>query len=297
MQKNTIKKPLKKISAQLPDNFQSLHELILERRDKLPKRLIQIADFLIYTPYYAVAFGKITEIAQQAGVQPSALVRFAKAIGYSGFSELQNIFRNHASRFWPDYSERIQNIEHQIPSHDSNDLQVLLQGFSQSGHQSLNILEHNIDYKNLEVIIGLLSGAETICLIGAERVYSVILYMAYILCRVGIKCEYANDAGGFARNQIDFLSKKDVVLTISYTPYAAKTLDLAFHAAELGIPIVAITDSSFSPLVHKATAWLEVTEADYMGFRSLAATFSLLSILAVAISQKRMEQNKSEKAS
>ncbi|MDI2091383.1 MurR/RpiR family transcriptional regulator [Commensalibacter oyaizuii] len=291
MKKVVVKKSAQNVSTLLPDNFHDLHQLILERKDSFPKRLIQIAEFLISTPSYTIAFGKITEIAKEAGVQPSALVRFAKNIGYSGFSELQAIFRDHASRFWPDYSERIQNIDqHTSSCNDLTNPKALLRGFIESAHHSIDILEHNMDYQRLDEIVNLLADAETICFIGAERLYSVVVYMTYIFRRAGIRCEYANDAGSFARNQIDLLSKNDVVLAMSYTPYASRTLELVFHAADLGIPIAAITDSSFSPLVHKSTTWLEVTEANYAGFRSLTATFSLASMLAVAISQKRMKK-------
>lgn len=275
------------INGLLPHDFYTLHQLITDRRSSFSKRLIQIADFLLATPSYTIAFGKITEIAEAAKVQPSALVRFAKNLGYSGFSELQSIFRDHASRFWPDYSERIQNINHQDLSNEATTQKKLLNNFIESSHQSLNILEHNINYKHLDKMIEMLANAETICFVGTERVYSIIMYMNYIFRRAGIKCEYADDAGGLAKNQIELLSKKDAILAISYTPYASKTLDLVFHAKDIGIPIAAITDSSFSPLVHKANIWLEITEANYSGFRSLTATFAIVSMLAIAISKKR----------
>ncbi|CAI3956152.1 MurR/RpiR family transcriptional regulator [Commensalibacter papalotli (ex Botero et al. 2024)] len=275
------------LSRPLPHDFYTLHQLIIDRKSKFSKRLVQIADFLLSTPSYTIAFGKITEIAQAAEVQPSALVRFAKNLGYSGFSELQSIYRDHASRFWPDYSERIDNINHQDLSNEVANQKKLLNNFIESSHQSLNILEHNINYKHLDKMVDMLADAETICLIGTERVYSIVMYMTYIFRRAGIKCEYADDAGGLARNQIELLGKKDAILTISYTPYASKTLDLVFFAKELGIPIAAITDSSFSPLVHKANIWLEITEANYSGFRSLTATFAVVSMLAIAINTKR----------
>ncbi|CAI3958358.1 DNA-binding transcriptional regulator [Commensalibacter communis] len=274
-------------NTSLPHDFYSLHQLILDRKTSFSKRLVQIADFLLVTPSYTIAFGKITEIAQAAEVQPSALVRFAKSLGYSGFSELQSIFREHASRFWPDYSERIENINYQDLNNEALTQKKLLSSFIESSHQSLNILEHNINYKHLDKMIDMLANAETICFVGTERVYSIVMYMTYVFRRAGIKCEYADDAGGLARNQIELLSRKDVILTISYTPYASKTLDLVFFAKDLGIPIAAITDSSFSPLVHKANAWLEITESNYSGFRSLTATFAVVSMLAIAINTKR----------
>ncbi|WP_338330259.1 MurR/RpiR family transcriptional regulator, partial [Commensalibacter sp. Nvir] len=248
--KKNVKSFEKDQNTTLAKNFYELHHLILEKKQKLPKRLIQIADFLVTTPSYTIAFGKITKLAEAASVPPSALVRFAKTMGYSGFSELQSVFRDHASRFWPDYSERLQTLEQQSSCDNVENPKILLSGFAEASRQSLTILEQNINYSQLEDMINFLAKADNICLVGAERVYSIIIYMVYIFRRSGIKCDYANDAGGFARNQIELLDKKkDAILTISYAPYASKTLELVFHAAGLGIPIAVITDASSSPFV------------------------------------------------
>jgi len=52
--------------------------------------------------------------------------------------------------------------------------------------------------------------------------------------------------------------------------------------AARNVPVVAITDSPFSPLSPSASIQFEIVEADYAGFRSLAATLSLAMALAVA---------------
>ena len=53
------------------------------------------------------------------------------------------------------------------------------------------------------------------------------------------------------------------------------------------MPVVAITDSPFSPLVPLGDVWLELAEADYGAFRSLAATWALAMTLAVATAEAR----------
>ena len=61
---------------------------------RLPKKLRQVAIHLWQHPT-AVALGTVTSVSREAGVQPSTLVRFAQAFGYSGFSDLQEIFKAH----------------------------------------------------------------------------------------------------------------------------------------------------------------------------------------------------------
>jgi DNA-binding MurR/RpiR family transcriptional regulator len=55
------------------------------------------------------------------------------------------------------------------------------------------------------------------------------------------------------------------------------------------VPVVAITDSAFSPLASCATEWFEVAEADFAGFRSLSATMALAMALTVSVAERRAD--------
>ena len=70
-----------------------------------PKRLRQVAIFLWQHPS-DVAVGTISQVAEQAGVQPSTLVRFAQIFGYAGFSDFQALFKEHVKGSWPDGPRR-----------------------------------------------------------------------------------------------------------------------------------------------------------------------------------------------
>src|SRR5437762_12153864 len=76
----------------VPRDFATLKARIIERGKNLPKRLNQIAAFVLDHPD-EIAFGTVASIAEQAYVQPSTLVRFSQAMAYLGSSELQGAFR------------------------------------------------------------------------------------------------------------------------------------------------------------------------------------------------------------
>src|ERR1700722_6544738 len=84
--------PKSELARSPPTEFNELRDLIIEQRDKLPRRLAQVAAFAAEFPD-EIAFGTTGSIAEQANVQPSALVRFAQALGYRGFGDLQAIFQ------------------------------------------------------------------------------------------------------------------------------------------------------------------------------------------------------------
>ena len=132
-----------------------------------------------------------------------------------------------------------------------------------------------------------LATARMIYLIGLRRSYPAIAYLAYAFSKLGVAATQLGSPSGIDAEILSFSQPEDALLAISFSPYAAGTVALARDAQARGTPVVAITDSPFSPLVEFASPWLEVVEADFEGFRSPAATFALAMSLAVAVAERR----------
>lgn len=274
----------------LPRDLGALHDLIARRRGQLPRRLVQAAEFALAHPQ-DIAFGTVAEIARAAQVQPSALVRFAQALGYAGFSDLQAVFRAHARERWPDYQQRLNALRSMSTSNGAcnagDRLATLLAGFAEASAVSASRIRDTVDIAALERAVSVLTAARTIHLIGARRSFPAAAGLAYALRKLGVACQLLDQAGGPVPEQAELIPADDAVLAISFTPYAPVTLDLATRAARRGVPVVAITDSVFSPLTQLATVWLEVAEADHAAFRLLAGTYALAMTLAVAVAEQR----------
>ena len=119
-----------------PRDFETLKTLLLESRNSLPPRLIQVAAFALEHPD-EMALGTAASIAVQAAVQPSTLIRFAKRFGYSGFSDLQGVFRSEMRSNWPDYRERLARLQ---SARAAGGPHPLLSGFAESAMVSLERL-------------------------------------------------------------------------------------------------------------------------------------------------------------
>lgn len=264
-------------------DFEALKAELAARGEALPRRLKQVAAFALAEPD-EIAFGTTARIAERAGVQPSTLVRFAQTLGYQGFSDLQQVFRARLKERFPDYRARIEALRE--PG-DASALARLCEGFAGAARTSLDRLGQGLDPDALERAVATLAAADTIHLVGARRVFPVAAYLAYAFGKLGLRAALVDNVGHLGPEQAGAARPGDAVLAISFTPYASGTVEAAQAAAARGVPVVAITDSPFSPLVAPATAWLEVAEADYGAFRSLAATFALAMTLAVGTAERR----------
>jgi DNA-binding MurR/RpiR family transcriptional regulator len=267
-----------------PKDFATLKAQIIARGKILPKRLSQIAAFALDNPD-DIAFGTVASIAEQAQVQPSSLIRFSQAMGYQGFSELQEIFRARLRDRVPNYKERIAQLREHAKS--ASKARILFEGFSEAAQKSIADLGSKIDSNALDRAVAKLAGAQTIYLIGLRRSFPITSYMAYAFGKLGIRHVLIDGLGGLASNDITFATTKDAVLAVSFTPYASETVTLVAQAVRTNVPVIAITDSAFSPLAREAEMWFEVAEANFEGFRSLAATLALAITLTVAVAEKR----------
>ncbi|MEJ1938072.1 MurR/RpiR family transcriptional regulator, partial [Nostoc sp. NIES-2111] len=188
---------------------------------------------------------------------------------------------------WPDYAERLKTLNDSGAA--GREPLRLLFGFTDSAAASLERMRQTISGPDLETAVEILAGAGTIYLVGQRRAYPVAAYLAYAFAKLNIRCALIDNVGSLAPEQLAAAGPQDALLAISFTPYTPITIQLAQEAARAQVPVIAITDSVFSPLTPHARAWLEVVEADFGAFRSMAATFSLAMALAVAVGERRSQ--------
>lgn len=269
-----------------PRDFETLRAVIVERRDALPKRLAQVAIYALESPD-DIAFGTAASVAQAADVQPSTLVRFAQAFGYQGFSELQEVFRSRLRERVPSYDERLARMrQHGIPTSKSS---LVLDGFLEAAQRSVAELREKIKPDALERAVDVLAAADTIYLIGLRRSFPITSYLAYAMGKLSVRNILIDAVAGMGAEQVGFITPRDAVLAVSFTPYASETVTLTNAARARGARIVSITDSVFSPIASQVEVMLEIVEANFEGFRSMTATMALAMSLAVAVAGRRRE--------
>jgi DNA-binding MurR/RpiR family transcriptional regulator len=268
-----------------PGSYEELRAVLSSGTARLPKKLRQVAIHLWQHPT-AVALGTVTSVAGEAGVQPSTLVRFAQAFGYSGFSDLQEVFKAHladggrpgrdrAQAHWEDAS--------------SGEVARLVDGFVGASVTSLAGVRDRLDLAQFEVMSQTLAEADLIYIIGSKRAFSLTSYVSLALANLGVRNLTLDNVGSTAFELLRCASAADAVLAVSFTPYNSITPELAASAAQRGVPIVSMTDSAFSPLVPVSKAYIEVIEESFSGFKSLSATLAVAMALVLRVEQRRAE--------
>ena len=265
-----------------PRTYEELRAVLSSGTVHFPRRLRQVAIFLWQHPG-EVALGTSSEVAAQAGVQPSTLVRFAQSFGFAGFSEFQDLFKEHIKGSWPE--TRGGGAGRRLPEGNA-DLRFV-EGLVAASQQSLSRIGEGLDRDAFERMAALLAGADLIYVIGSKRAFPVTAYVSLTLSQQGVRNVLVDNVGSNAFDQVGCVRPGDAVLAVSFSPYNSITPELVAAARERTEHVAAITDSTFSPLVGLSAAWVEGVESDFAGFRSLAATLAVGMALVHAVAVRR----------
>ena len=262
--------------------------------DGLPRQLKAIARYITQSKQQLVV-ARILDVAKACAVQPSAVVRFAQRFGFSGFSELQAVFRdayaNGAST--SEYHQRIQAVLSENPARiDSADL---ARAFMKTCQLGIGRLSQEMDEVAFEAAVSLIENAQHIYIMGVRRMFPVASYLGYALSHTRKRVILADGAGGMCREQIESLSQGDVLIAVSMAPYGAETKQAAALAIERGAGLVAITDSPLSPIARGASVTLTVHESEAFFFRTMPSTLCLAQALFIAVAYQ-LEQDPSAKS-
>lgn len=268
--------------AKSAQNLADLNREISSRYEDLSKRLRQIAEFALQNPN-EIAIESIAVIAQHAGVQPSALIRFAKAFGFEGFSDLQRIFQQRLRESRPSYSERIAAMREELHGQSDHGPQAILTRFAEANIAALQHLCEETKASDLDRAVQILRKAETIYLVAQRRSFPLAAYLYYALSKIGRRANLIDAIGGMDQEQRLLMEPRDALVAITYADYTPRVVETVAFAAQRKVPVVGITDQPLSPLTAQCDVVFYVEDAAVHDFRSLGASMCLAQSLVVAL--------------
>lgn len=274
-----------------PTNVEEFRQQLLQRYDGLSKRLQQIARYVLDEPN-EVALETLTVIAKRCGVQPSAIVRFSQSFGFTGATQMQRLFRDGllSNDAGLGYGERVRRFNEALAGRPAGE--GLLSEFVEGSLLALRNLRQTVAEDQIRAAVELLEAAEAVYVAAVRRAFPVAAYLAYSLQQLGKRVLFIDGVGGLTRPQANSMRPGDLLIAVSYHPYAPETIEIVGIAEMRGAKILSISDSQVSPIAKAASVVLQVRDSETRGFRSLAASMCLAQALVIgfAFDAERREE-------
>ncbi|WP_354038070.1 MurR/RpiR family transcriptional regulator [Devosia sp. UYZn731] len=260
---------------------------LTERESKLSRRLQQVARFFVNNPE-DVAIHTIVELARQAGVQPSAITRFAKEMGFAGFNSLQSVFRQRLLGPRMTYDERMKSFADAPRPSKSRVLHLdepslVFDTFVQAAMDTLIRLREDVDRLQLQGFVDVLAKSGAVHILGARGAYGVATYCYYSLSRVGKRAHLIDNVGSMREQQLAAVDANDVLLVLTFDDYTPETIEIAQTAHQKGRTLLVITDNELSPVARLGTHTLFVKEARLGHFRSQVPAMVLCQSIIISL--------------
>ena len=256
--------------------YEELKDAISGAYPTLSPQLQRLARYALDRPH-DLALGTVAAVAEANAVQPSSTIRFANALGFDGFSQMQQVFRSHLVERGAPYRERIKRMQRGAQAESG-----VLHQFVGEAVDELRQLEEHVDPKALAAAVKLLAAAPQIHVLAQRRAFPVAAYLAYALNQLELRAHLLDGLGGmldgFARN----IGKGEVLVVASFRNYSPAVVEAALAAQARGVSVVAITDSALSPLKPAADVCFELGDDSTRPFRSLVAPMCLAQALVVS---------------
>lgn len=260
-----------------------LREAILARYESLSPRLQQIAQFVLDDPH-STGVETLAVLSERIKVPPSAIVRFAKTFGFEGAAPMQRLLKDGllATSTASAYHQRVRSFSASAGGDPTPGPRQLLEEFAQSSILALDHLAQAIPETVLTRALDLIVAAGTVHVCGFRRSYPVAAYLTYLLQQAGKRTALIDGVGGYTMQAAGQIRSDDLLVVISYSPYATEAIGIADSAFAQGARILAITDSPVSAVARHANCVIDVRDGNARGFRNLTASMCVCQSLAIS---------------
>ncbi len=269
------------------DHLELFHR-IRSRYPELSPSFRKIADYLLES-YRDAAFLSASRVAARVDVSESVVVRFAAALGYSGYPEmLRAVQRIVKSELAP--SRRLAGEEAAAESAGGDDI---LGRTIASDIENLRLTASDpVTTTSFARAVELVTGAAEVFSLGLRRLGSLASLLGVLLTTSGIRTQVLTHGDATLFEQLMYIEKGDALVAFSFQRYTKRTVDALELANRRGAGTLVITDSLTSPAAQTATVSLICAVKGQSFFNSYTAAVSTINALVAAVVSRRLKASR-----
>lgn len=262
----------------------ALEERFSRSQEKLSPSRRKLLRIILENPEDAY-FLSSREMAKRYQVDAATIVRTIQALGYDKFAEFVADLRSHfVTRITPYTVLKAASKEKKtVPDRIHQSLELDM--------RNLQALQSTIDAKQVNALSKKVKDAQRILIVGIDLAAGLSWYLSYGLMTLGFAAEAPVGSTGNVQRRIRTLTRKDLLIAISFGQCLRDTVEAAQRAKKLGVPTFAITDSETTPLarVCDQSFIASITSSSFGG--SYVAPIALIGAILVACAQTQTSRS------
>jgi DNA-binding MurR/RpiR family transcriptional regulator len=241
---------------------------------ELSAQLRNAARFALKEPAF-IALYPLRKVATRAGVSPASLVRLATQLGYDSYSGFRDAFRDdmHSGIGSARYAADAESL---VGRKGARSFEKVYGDAAQTLLRNVRETFGTIPADAVEAAGNCLASARRIYILGLRSNFAAAFYFDYVLKTFTRKSVLLEGRLGMLIDEMGDIGPRDVMLALSGEPYALDAVKAVEYAGKARAQVIAITDSSLSPIARKASHVFVVPTAGPSFYQSLVAKLALL---------------------
>lgn len=236
--------------------------------------------------YQKVAFMTASKFGESVGVSESTVVRFAIALGYSGYPKFQLALQDLIK-------SKLTTVERvEIANKDYSSENMILENVLKTDIENIKGTIETIPQKAYEDTVDLMISAKRLYIMGMRSSIYVAKYLGYYLNYILDDVIIVRMDMGEPVEQMLKLGDGDVLVSISFPRYSKKTMQVVKFAKQRGAKIISITDSMNAPTAPLADQVVTVKNTMVSFIDSLVPAFSVANALVIGVAMREKEDIK-----
>jgi DNA-binding MurR/RpiR family transcriptional regulator len=221
------------------------------------------------------------EMAKRYNVDAATIVRTVQALGYERFADFAADLRQHFVKHITPYTVL------KAATQEKRSVTDQVQHCLEKDVESLSVLRSNLDAERAVALAKRIHGARRILVVGVDLAASLAWFLAYGLSPLGFDAEAPVGSTGNLQHKIDLLTKKDLMVAISFGRCLRETVEAVERAHARGVPTFGITDSDTTPIALHCDDYLLASTSSPSLAGSYVAPMALLNTIIVACTHVR----------
>lgn len=258
-------------------NLSNIRKQIEDLYPEISPVFQKIARFVLKEPS-KIAIYPIREIASMAGVSTSTVIRFVAAMGFSSYQAFRDTLREDLSS--PGVSRYGIDARQLLSYRKGDGRGELWAATTEKLVQNLVEAHDTVSAAEVQRVAHLLRRAGRVGIVGFSGIYPAAFYLRYVLSYVLEDVRLFEDKIPTFLHDLPAFGRGDVVLIISFEPYAVTAVTIAQYCVANKIPHIAITDTPLSPVALDAKHTLVVPSAGTSFYQTLVPTLALIEGIA-----------------
>jgi DNA-binding MurR/RpiR family transcriptional regulator len=259
-----------------PNTAKSVIAALTEVFPQLPPALQAAARYIIDHPR-EVGVQSMRSLAAKTSVHPNAFVRLARQIGFSGYDELRECFRDFVlGNELGGFRDRARWLRDLAAEGGSS---AILGEMAAAVADNVERSFRKQDIQALERACDAILQARCVYVLGLGAAYSLAHQFWYVARMAFGHIVPIPRHGSQPVDDLAFIGSDDLLIALTFQPYRAETLEATRMAKRRGAAVLGITDSATSPLVREADQVLICPTHTPQFFQSHAAVVGLLETL------------------